>query len=148
MLTSLEHQMREMLARLNRPDPDFAFATTPRNDGGPHVEGKGPVFEWVHTERSVTLSRIQVTGAELLFLAMDSLTAELAQQAELRARGTGPQSRWRWMDAHIRLMRRLDPAWGQRLAARYDKLLSIHPLRADEAMAGLAPLDLSAFGVD
>lgn len=136
-----------MLQRLNRARPDFVFARTPRNDGGPHVEGEGPVFYWVTTERGTELSRRQVDADGLAYLAMWELTRDLAQQAELRAR-KGAGSRWHWMDAHARLMAHLDPSWGARVAADYAEVLLRHPLRADEAMAGMDPLDLSAFGID
>ena len=112
-LNDVQGAMRELLGRLNRPAPDFTFKTRPQHDGSPHVEGDGPEFDWIQTERGVELSRRRLTGPELLFVAMESLTAELAQQAELRARGDGVYSRWRWMDAHIRLMKHLEPGMGR-----------------------------------
>jgi len=147
-LYELEQRMRDLLARLNRPNPEFTFETEPQHDGTPHVEVGPDGLDWVHTERGAEVSRVRVTGDDLLFMTLDRLTSDLAHQAEMRGRGGSPYSRWRWMDAHVRLMRHLDPAWGQRLADRYDKVLAERPLRADEAFAGLSPLDLSGLGVD
>lgn len=148
VLDGIAAQVRDMLVRLRRPRPDFAFRREPTQDGGPHVEIRDGWFHLVRTERGVELERQALSDGELLFETMRSLTLAFAQQAELTGRGQLAYSRWRWMEAHIRLMRHLDPNWGDSLSAEYQRVLDAQPLRGEEVIASLSPLDLSEFGVE
>jgi len=147
-LPRIEAAVRSMLARIRRPAETFRFARTPQDDGSPHVELADGGYAWVRTERGIELERRMVDADALLFLVMELLTRDYAQQAELQSRGNQGYSRWRWIEAHIRLMAHLDLTWGARLSERYEKTLSATPLSPAEMQASLDPLDLTSFGID
>ncbi len=146
-LPQVERTVRRMLARLKRPDEFYHLRRHPGNDGSAHVEGEGPTYDLVVTEAGVELSRETLTGDELLFAIMQARTCALAQQAEMVGRGTESYSRWRWMDAHIRLMGALRPEWGHQLRDEYRRVLEKAPLRTEEVLASLELLDLEHLGV-
>ncbi|MEM1386965.1 MAG: hypothetical protein AAGG54_05090 [Pseudomonadota bacterium] len=148
VLAALDAQMQALLAKINRPHPDFTLAREPRDDGTPYVEVADDTLIWNRREQGTLLEHLHATPDEVLFLAMSRFTLHYAQQAEMQARDARGYSRWRWMDAHTRLMAHLNPAWGARLEERYSHELTVNPLHANEMGAALVPLDLRDFGID
>lgn len=146
-LAQVEQTVCRMLTQLRCPDDTYQLRRRPGNDGSAHVEGDGPNYDLVVTEAGVELSRETLTAEELLFTIMEGLTCALAQQAEMMARGGESYSRWRWMEAHIRLMGALRPDWGRHLREQYERVLQKAPLRTEEVLASLVLLDLKHMGV-
>lgn len=173
-LDQIETEVRAALARLNRPDPGFRFARASDGSGAPHIEGDGPVWDWVCCERGKEVSRRPVEAQDLLFLTLSAYTARMAREAELRTRtrfevaqrarpgfgglvrklsGAEPgaiaddYSRKTWMDGHVRLMAHLRRDWGVLQQQEYDAILRRYPLTPDERR-NTRRLDLTAFGLD
>lgn len=161
-LDEVEEEIRAALARLGRGAPEFRFDRTAFGDGTPHVEGDGPEFDWVVSERGQEYERRRVDGTELLFIALEGITRRMVQDAELRSRTSLPRSavqramgrpvrdnysRQTWMEGHARLMGHLRPHWEARVRAHNDALLRRFPLTADE-VTHARRLDLSEFGLD
>lgn len=169
-LAEVEAEVRAMLDRLNRPCPGFEFDREPAGDATPHVEGDGPMFDWVISERGVVLARETVDAEDLLFLTLTSMTAAMAQGEELRTRTAHAVPAWRidrrvrgpsghratqdddysrktWMDAHARLMGHLRPHWAARIAKSYAETLRRYPLTPQE-WRNARRLTLSEFGLD
>ena len=140
-----EAAVRAAMARIGRPLPRFEFHRVTDGCATPHVEGEGPLFDWVISERGIEHERRRVEGPELVFIAVESLTGAYAQALEFQTREEG-YSRATWMEAHVRLMARIDPEWGARVAAGYAETLARHPLSPDE-VAQVRRLDLSACGL-
>lgn len=135
-LEAVEAEVRLRMFQLGAPVPRFRFEQTPIGDATPHIENTRakdgvPVYDWVISERGTEYDRKAVDGPELLFITLDSLTCSIAQNAELGSR-VNNYSRWTWMQAHIVLMTRLDPVWGNRVARHYDEVLLANPLSAEE----------------
>lgn len=131
-LQEAEAEVRAALARLRRPDPDFAFGAVDPGD--------------FH---------------DLVYRCLRDLTRDMAQAAEERSRtyrrrrfAFGPPrptrdddySRATWIEAHVRLMTALHPHWGARLRGEHDALLRRYPLTAAER-ANARRLDLSSHGL-
>ncbi|MGZ9810441.1 hypothetical protein ACXN5S_08250 [Pseudoroseicyclus sp. H15] len=141
----VEAEVRLSLARLGQPCPDFTFPETSPGDGAAHVEGEGPLFDWVIAEPGNEMERREVDGEELLYLWLSAVTWEMATKAEALAR-RGAYSRAVWMEAHVRLMAMLRAEWGIRAAGHYADIIKTAPLTEQERRAA-GRLGLQSFGL-
>lgn len=162
-LEEVEAEIRAALERLRHPCPNFHFDRAPFGDATPHVEGDGPLFDWVVSERGIEHERRSVDGEELLFIALSGITVGLAREQEAKTRtcrkpplhrrfaqGKSCQdddySRLTWMEAHERLMSHLRHDWGARVHLQHEETLQRFPL-TDAERKNARKLDLGVFGV-
>ncbi len=162
----VETEIRTTLARLRMPQPDYVLPSQPVEERDTHVEGQGPIFDWVVTHDETEVERRQVDGHEIVFLVMEAITAAVVRAQEEATRsyrkpgllarlrgktamggGFDDYSRQTWMDAHIRLMGSVHAGWGTRLSLHYEYQLRKYPLTPAER-SQTRRLDLSVYGVD
>lgn len=166
----VEAELRDLLARVGRPEPVFTLDLRPRGDGTPHVEGDGPFFELVVDADGAETARETVDGHELVFRIIARATRLMVMAEEERTRteeapgwlfklrriwptalegliGTDDYSRATWIDAHVRLMTHLRSDWGARVRREHDAVLRKYPITTEER-GNRRRLDLSDFGLD
>ena len=111
-LAEVEAEIIRQMTRLGRDISGFRFHRVSDGMATPHVEGAGPMFDWVIAERGIEQSR-------------KTLDAEIQTRRDDYSRAT-------WMNAHISLMAHLRPEWGGRVARHYQEVLRFHPLSYEE----------------
>ena len=130
-LTEIEAEIICQMNRLGRDISGFRFDRVSDGMATPHVEGAGPMFDWVIAERGIEQSRKTLDAEGLIFETVNSMTARMALDAEMQTR-RDDYSRATWMNAHISLMAHLRPEWGGRVARHHQEVLRFHPLSFDE----------------
>ena len=168
-IAEMEAEIRGLLARLNRPRPEFRLDRWTRGDGTPHVEGDGPIYDVVIDADGREQSRESVDGYEVVYIVMRRLTRIIAMREEERTRrvltpgwlgsvgerlprplallvGHEDYSRATWIDAHVRLMDHLRGDWGGRVEEEHNRVLRRYPLTPDERRHTRV-LDLSDYGL-
>jgi hypothetical protein len=106
------------------------FATSPTDDGGPHVEQVGPTYAFVVTERGSELERRETADPDdILYWLVSEVTREVALKHELHNRKPDVDSRRMWFDLDVRLLSEIRRDWGKRKRAEYDRVLEHHPFQ-------------------
>ena len=109
------------------------FATSPTDNGGPHVEQTGPTYAFVVTERGRELERRETADPDdILYWLVAEVTRQVASKHELHNRRPGVDSRRMWFDHDVQLLSAIRREWGMRKRAEYDHVLEQHPFH-DEA---------------
>jgi hypothetical protein len=127
-LLALAKEFRALVASLPVPGYYKAFHTQPQHDGSPHIELVMGKFEYVVTERGSEFERVTgLSGDDVLYMLMESVTMHMATQYELKNRRAGIDGRSVWFPYQEELMRQLKPEWGARLSEYHAKVLEKHP---------------------
>jgi Immunity protein 63 len=108
-------------------DPSLKqFHRQPQQDGSAHIEAIDGEFHYVVTDQGQELTRIKSANADdILYLLVSDITGALARQYELTHRDHSRDGREISMPYHVQLLAAIKPAWGDRQAAEYAKILSL-----------------------
>ena len=104
------------------------FATSPTNDGSPHVEHYGRTYAYVVTERGEEVERRETNDRDqLLYWLVSDTTREAAQRYELTHRAARRDFRRLLFEKHVELLKGIRAVWGARKRQEYDDVLAKHP---------------------
>jgi hypothetical protein len=124
-LAELQALIEELGARIGAPTGDLPTFGRSEDGARPHIEADAAAYHWVVVERGGELDRLTTTSLdELLYRAFDAVTFAMALRAR---RDPAKDFRRQCFEAQVELMRRLSPAWGERLKKRLDRTLRDNP---------------------
>ena len=96
--------------------------------GRPHVEADERGYHYVVCERGTEFERFTSGDPEeIAFLACRDMAFEMACEQELAQRVAGRDARRRIFALEIGLLRRIDPAWAERVRTENERILEEHP---------------------
>ena len=131
-LAHLQSLLADLASRLGFEPESCRPPMAPRSDGF-HLVPRGDRFDLIEAGdegRCETGLGLEDAAYEVLFSA-----ALVFARAEAAARGDAAYSRWNWMGAHILLMERAKPQWGERCRDHYRRILTAEPLSEQEIAA-------------
>jgi len=124
-LSTVKNRYYEIARKLKAPSIHVRFATTPKHDGGPHIEYEGSELHYVITERGSEFERRKTKDPnEVLFWLVSDLTWAMASDWELANRIEGEDSRIQLFRKDVDLMSLINEDWANRKKVEYEKLLS------------------------
>lgn len=108
----------------------FDLSMEPKGDGTPHIEIEGNLLFFVVSERGhEDVRRSAHDTDELLYWLISSITHHHAQQSLLMRDHPKWNEREVWFREEEKMLRELNPCWGDRKRAYHDWLL--HPDKRD-----------------
>lgn len=134
-LAQLQNVLADLAERLGLEVDACRPPMAPRPDGF-HLIPRGDRFDLV--QDAAQARREEGLGLDDAAYEVVFAAALVWVQADAAAKGDGALSRWNWMGAHIALLDRVGPHWGEKARAHYRRILSAAPL-TDSEIAAIRP---------
>lgn len=127
-ISGVKSQYYSIAERLGAPKKHIHFATTPQDNGSPHIETAGDAYSYIITERGSEYERQTTTDPdELLYWLISDLTWSMACDYEMSHRRTGEDQRQLLFQKHLELLGTLNKKWADRKQAEYKSVLQNNP---------------------
>jgi hypothetical protein len=116
-------------------DPDTCRPPLKPEGGAFHLTPRGDRFDLSVAEQGRIAVRDAGLGLDDAAYEVVFVAALASAEAEERTLRQGVACRWNWMGAHISLMERARPEWGEKTRAHYRRILTGQPLSESEIAA-------------
>jgi len=127
-LKAIRSSYIQIAQQLGASDIYIHFYTKPQHSGTPHIEYDGANFQYIVTERGLTLETRQTQDPEeILFWLVQGLTHTLAIHYEYENRIPDQDFRRVMFAKHIELLAQVNPKWAELQQQKYGQTLQENP---------------------
>jgi UDP-N-acetylmuramate dehydrogenase len=129
-LAALRAEMLRLAAKIGAPETLLPLTDRVGSDDETWVTMGGDplVYRLCYSERGhVEVVLESADPQAIVERVFESVTGSMATNHEFAHRRVGEDSRRQWFEMQTRLMTELNPTWGARQKARFDKVLAEHP---------------------